>query len=129
MTAAYEGSNSTPNLLDYEQLSIFIDVGLDEFRAIFQDVIEDVPKTLRNISNALAERDGETFRARLHSLRGMLLNFGCVGIAETLIGYEKATELPQIAPDALLQQLTGLWNATREALEQWADNAEASGLG
>ncbi|MBK1880893.1 Hpt domain-containing protein [Luteolibacter pohnpeiensis] len=129
MSVDSEALNSNPNLLDYDQLSIFIDVGLDEFRTIFQDVVKDVPNTLATISNALAGGDEKTFRAQLHSLRGMLLNFGCIAIAVVLMGLEKAPELPQIAPEALLQKLTQLWESTRAALEAWADQAEAEGLG
>jgi len=107
------------DLLDFDQLAVFAEIGLADFKEILDDMIADVPALLLKVKAALVEGNETAGRTAAHTLRGMLLNFGSAALASRLrmieVGWLAAGENPvQTAAD-----LDQCWLATRQALDAW----------
>jgi len=112
-------SPSDTPLIDHEQLEPFIDIGLDEFRNILHDVIDETPKRLTEISAALEAGDFPQAKRISHSLRGMLSNFGCKQLCEKLFTLEHGDPLPPAQAPARIQELQHLWTLSLGAILEW----------
>jgi HPt (histidine-containing phosphotransfer) domain-containing protein len=106
-----------PALLDAGQLAVFADFGLEDFKDILNDMVADVPGMLDQVEAALADGDEAGGKRLSHTLRGMLLNFGCSGLAAKLFQLEH--HWPGADSAAIMSGLRQCWNETLAALEQW----------
>ncbi|MFT3991145.1 MAG: Hpt domain-containing protein [Luteolibacter sp.] len=106
-------------LIDYEQLEPFIDIGLDEFRGIFHDVIEETPARLQEIAKSLAADDFPAAKRTSHTLRGMLSNFGCKQLCAKLFALEHGEPTTPAQAPAKMQELHTLWTLSLGAILEW----------
>ena len=106
-------------LIDHEQLEPFIDIGLDEFRGILHDVIEETPRRLAEIATALNIGNFDQAKRISHSLRGMLSNFGCKQLCAKLFTLEHGQPTPPELAPARMQELQNLWTLSLGAILEW----------
>jgi hypothetical protein len=122
-----ESSYSTgTQLLDYAQLEPFVEIGFDDFRDILESMIEEAPVLLESLASSVQTGNATTGRAQAHSLRGMLLNFGCTVLAARLADVERAPVFPGGDPASIVPELKTLWARTRAELEEWAATQDGS---
>jgi HPt (histidine-containing phosphotransfer) domain-containing protein len=108
-----------PALLDAGQLAVFADFGLEDFKDILNDMVADVPAMLDQLEAALAADDENGGKRTSHTLRGMLLNFGCSGLAAKLFEIEHHWPPAGTASAAIMSDLRDCWKETLVALDKW----------
>jgi len=113
-------SPASVELIDYAQLEPFVEIGFEEFRDILDSMVEEAPVLLQTLITAIETGDETTGRSKAHSLRGMLLNFGCNAMAVLLSGVERAPVFPGGDPAEIVSVLQTLWQRTRAELLDWA---------
>lgn len=92
-----------------------------DIRELVHAMIADVPGLLGGIEAAVAAGDRAAAKTASHTLRGMLLNFGCAAAAKRLLDFEKngwaggGEEDPALA----IAGFKACWQATRAELEHW----------
>lgn len=111
--------NSPPNLLDHKQLDVLILFGSDAYHDLIADVIADVPQHLAGIHAAIVDANRPDLRARAHSCRGMLSNFGCVAMTARLGQFEHDPQPPVTAATDIHAELEHIWQSTLTALQEW----------
>ncbi len=116
------------NLLDLEQLEPFIDIGLEDFLEIYNDVITEVPQALEVIRDAIHSADNAAFKARCHSLRGMVANFGLKALANGIALHEKQPVMPAACQATEIHaSLLALWQRSHAAITAWQKHLPAVG--
>lgn len=108
-----------PALLDADQLAVFADFGLEDFKDILNDMVADVPGMLDQVEAALAADDETGGKRTSHTLRGMLLNFGCSGLAAKLFELEHHWPPAGTGSAAIIPDLHDCWKETLAALDKW----------
>lgn len=114
-------SAASDEWLDRSYLAELIEIDPDDIDELLRCMIADVPGSLEKIAAAVRTGDREAARVHSHTLRGMLLNFGCPVLAERLLRFERdgwaagAVE----EPAAVLTELQAMWRSTQAALETW----------
>ncbi len=111
--------NSSPVLLDLDQLENFVDLGLADFLDILGDVLGDVPTHIEMIHSAIRDGDAATLRARAHSSRGMLANFGCVAMTGFLHRLEHEGPVAPELAGSVRDELENLWQQSYSAIKDW----------
>jgi diguanylate cyclase (GGDEF)-like protein len=79
--------------------------------------LEDTPKYLQELEDAVAQRDGDTMRSRAHNIKGAAGNLGALHLAQIAKEAEElaiADKLDEVAP--LLPRLRIAYNAVANAL-------------
>ncbi len=108
-----------PELINYRQLEMLIFLGSADFLGFLEDVCEDVPVYMERIREAILAGHPEEIKAGAHSMRGMLANFGCIGMASALHHLEyEMTPAPDEAA-VICEGLDELWKKSFEAIKQW----------
>ncbi len=120
-TAATVNPNSQP-LLDISQLETFIDLGLTDFLDLLGDVTHDVPEHIMKIHSAILDSNEAALNSRCHSMRGMLANFGCIGMTDYLHLLEYEGNVPPALADTVRAKLESLWNRSLSAIKQWENS-------
>lgn len=113
-------------LLDLAQLEPFVEIGFDEFRDILDSMLEEAPVQLDALVASILSNNAAAGRSQAHSLRGMLLNFGCTAIADSLASVERSIDFPGGEPSSVVSGLQTLWTATRSELQDWAASQSGS---
>lgn len=91
---------------------------LAEIAALF---VEEYPKSLRKIEDALAAGDSRTVEREAHSLKGSVANFGARSVVEAALGVEMAGRNHDLAAAAeRLHALTEVLERLRTELESLA---------
>ncbi|MEO8615591.1 MAG: Hpt domain-containing protein [Luteolibacter sp.] len=106
-------------LLDFEQLEPFIEIGLTDFLDILGDVIHDVPEHLEKIHTAIRRGNSTELKSTTHSMRGMIANFGCIGMTSILRDLEYGAPLEPGQADAICSTLATLWQQSLSAIVDW----------
>lgn len=113
-------TNDLRSLLDLDQLEPFIEIGMEEFLDIFQDVTTEVPIALDVLRSAIAQADAPTFKGRCHSLRGMVANFGLKALAHQISHYEKQGSIPlPTEAENIHGELLKTWQDSCAAIQTW----------
>lgn len=108
-----------PPLLDLDQLENFVPLGLADYLDLLGDVIQDVPGHLEMIHSAIRDNDVPALNARAHSMRGMLANFGCIGMTGFLHRLEYDGPVPPEFADTVHTELEILWQQSLAAIKEW----------
>ena len=106
-------------LLDFRQLKPLAAIGIEDFHDLLGDVIQDVPNHLEKIRSAIHSADTSELKARAHTFRGMIANYGCIALAERLtrLEYHEAV-VPAQAAD-IHGELLDLWDRSLAAIKEW----------
>jgi len=118
---ATDSSSSQP-LLDINQLETFIDLGLIDFLDLLGDVTHDVPEHIAKIHSTIREGNETALKARCHSMRGMLANFGCIGITGYLHRLEYENAVSTKMADTVRAELEELWVRSFSAIKDWENS-------
>ncbi len=106
-------------LIDLLQLEPLAFIGLEDFLDILGDVVRDVPGCLENIRSAIHASDTAALKARAHSLRGMLANFGCIAMTARLARIEHLDSIDPAEAGAVHEELQQLWEKSHAAIKEW----------
>ena len=106
-------------LLNIDQLDSLTVLGPDDFLELLGDVVQDVPGYLENIHSAIRDNNLVELKSCSHSMRGMLANFGCIGMTAYLhqLEYERVVT-PDLA-DSTHAELQDLWDRSMAAIKEW----------
>lgn len=107
------------NLLDHKHLDVLVLFGSSAYHELIADVVADVPTHLSGIRAAVEERSYPELRTRAHSCRGMLANFGCIGMTARLARFEHETLPPAAEAASIHTELETLWQRTLTAIRGW----------
>jgi len=110
---------TSPPLLDISQLETFIDLGLTDFLDLLADVTRDVPEHIRKIHSAIREENGAALKTCSHGMRGMVVSFGCSGMAEYLNCLECGGVVSSALADTVRADLENLWFRSLSAIKDW----------
>ncbi|MES2924315.1 MAG: response regulator [Verrucomicrobiota bacterium] len=108
-----------PNLLDFRQLRPLAAIGLEDFHDLLGDVIQDIPAHLEKIRTAIHADDTPELKARAHTFRGMIANYGCIALAERLTRLEYHDPLIPAQAAAIQAELQDLWDSSLAAIKEW----------
>ena len=106
-------------LINPRQLEPLAILGIEDFHEILGDVVRDVPGCLDNLRAAIHAGDIAALKARAHSLRGMLGNFGCVAMTARLARIEHIESIDPAEADAVQTELQQLWEQSVAAIKAW----------
>ena len=106
-------------LINPRQLEPLAILGIEDFHDILGDVVRDVPGCLKSLRAAIRAGDIATLKARAHSLRGMLANFGCVAMTARLARIEHLESIDPTEADAVQTELQQLWDQSLAAIKAW----------
>jgi HPt (histidine-containing phosphotransfer) domain-containing protein len=106
-------------LLDPKQLDVLVLFGNSAYHELIADVVADVPTHLSGIRAALEDRSSTELRAKAHSCRGMLSNFGCIGMTARLARFEHESLPPPTEAATIHAELETLWQRTLTAIRGW----------
>lgn len=106
-------------LLDHKQLDVLVQFGISAYHELIADVVADVPTHLAGIRAAIEESSYSELRTRAHSCRGMLSNFGCIGMTARLARFEHETLTPAAQAADIHTELETLWQRTLAAIRCW----------
>lgn len=109
----------TPELIDYRQLETLVFLGPTDFLGFLGDVSEDVPVYLERIQRAIFSGNSEEIKASAHSLRGMLANFGCIGMTTALHHLEYEMNPVPDEASTICNGLEELWQKSVDAIHHW----------
>ena len=106
-------------LINPRQLEPLAILGIKDFHEILGDVVRDVPGCLESLRAAIHAGDIAALKARAHSLRGMLGNFGCVAMTARLAQIEHLESIDPTEADAVQTELQQLWDQSLAAIKAW----------
>lgn len=110
---------SHTHLLNHKQLDVLVLFGSKAYHELIADVVADVPTHLSGIRAAVEDSSQPELRVRAHSCRGMLANFGCIGMTERLARFEHESLPPAAEAASIHAELETLWQSTLAALHEW----------
>lgn len=106
-------------LLDLEPLESFAILGYADYLDLLGDVVRDVPGHLDSIRSAILAGNSAEVSTRIHSLRGMVSYFGCIGLTGRLAELEHQPAIAPTAAAVIHTELPELWDRRLAALKNW----------